>query len=297
MRRIGVWLARALAVVAVLVVATLLVALWSSEQELARRFVVADPPLPAVDAAGLAHGGHLFRSRGCSDCHGERGEGREVLDVPPMRMVASNLTPAGAGRHYDIDAFGRAIRHGVGHDGRSLVLMPVQDYAELSDADTAALAAWLARLPAVEHEPGRSEIRLLGRILHLFGQLQLVPAAGVDHRPRPRLAPAAAATRAYGEYLAHTCSGCHGRDYRGGRVPGTPPDAPAASDLAALDGWQAADFVRVMREGLRPDGRDLHPLMPWQAFRTMTDEELAALWRYFSALASARGEDRRLADE
>jgi mono/diheme cytochrome c family protein len=288
MRRIGTWLARALAVVALAVATVLLLALWSSERELGRRFAVADPPLPAVDAEGLAHGEHLFRSRGCSDCHGERGEGRLVLDAPPLRMVASNLTPAGAGRHYDADAFGRAIRHGVGHDGRSLMLMPVQDYAELSDADTAALAAWLGRLPAVETDPGRSAIRLPGRVLHLFGLLDLVPAGGGDHRPRQRAAPAPAATPAYGEYLARTCSGCHGRDYRGGRVAGTPPDHPPASDLAALAGWTADDFVRVMREGLRPDGRDLHPLMPWQAFRTMTDQELAALWLYFSGLDPAR---------
>jgi mono/diheme cytochrome c family protein len=144
-------------------------------------------------------------------------------------------------------------------------------------------------LPPVEHEPGRTEIRLLGRVLHLFGQLQLVPAAGIDHRPRPRAAPAVAATSAYGEYLAHTCSGCHGRGYRGGPIPGMPPDLPPASDLAAMDGWQAGDFVRAMREGVRPDGRDLHPLMPWQAFRTMTDAELSALWLFFAGL----GDDRR----
>lgn len=293
MRRIRVWLARALAAVVLAVAAVLLLAVWSSERELARRIVVADPPLPAVDADGLAHGAHLFRSRGCSACHGERGEGRTVHDAPPLRMVASNLTPAGAGRRYDADAFGRAIRHGVGHDGRSLALMPVQDYAELSDADTAALAGYLTRLPPVEHEPGRNEIRLLGRVLHLFGQLQLVPAAGIDHRPRLRAAPAVAATSAYGEYLAHTCSGCHGRDYRGGPIPGMPPDMPPASDLAALDGWQAQDFIRVMREGLRPDGSDLHPLMPWQAFRTMTESELTALWLYFNGLP--RVDDRRRA--
>jgi mono/diheme cytochrome c family protein len=288
MGRIGVWLARVLVVLGLVAVAVLLLALWSSERELARRFVVADPPLPAVDAGGLAHGEHLFRSRGCSDCHGERGEGRLVFEAPPLRMVASNLTPAGAGRHYDVDAFGRAIRHGVGHDGRSLMLMPVLDYAELSDPDTAALAAWLATLPAVEHDPGRSAIHLPGRLLHLFGQLDLVPAAGVDHRPRRRAAPEPAPTVAYGEYLARTCSGCHGSDYRGGRVAGTPPTYPPASDLAALDGWAAPDFVRVMREGLRPDGRDLHPLMPWQAFRTMTDQELSALWLYFSRLHQDR---------
>lgn len=268
-------------------IGVLALAWWSSERLLSMRIEVADPPLAKVDADGLAQGRHLYHSRGCSDCHGERGEGRVVFDVPPAKVVASNLTPAGPGRYYDRDAFGRAIRHGVGHDGRPLRFMPIGDYAELGDADTAALAAYLLSLSHVEHDPGQTRIRPLGHLLHLFGQLELVPARHVDHRPRERVAPAVAATVDYGAYVARTCSGCHGSDYRGGRVPGTPPDLPAASDLTTLHAWQADDFVRLMREGVRPDSSLVHPLMPWQAFRTMTDVELSALWLYFQSLATA----------
>lgn len=264
------------------------VAAWvDSGRAMRARPVVADPPLPPIGDGALAHGEHLFRSRGCSDCHGARGEGRVVADVAPMRMVASNLTPAGQGRHYDADAFGRAIRHGVGHDGRALLLMPIQDYAELSDADTAALAHFLTTLPPVDHDPGTTQVRPLGRLLHLFGQLDLAPGVSIDHAPRARAAPAAAASVDYGGYVARTCSGCHRADYRGGPVHGMPPDLPPASDLTALEGWQAADFLRLMREGKRPDGSDVHPLMPWGAFKTMTDDELTALWLYFDSLPAA----------
>lgn len=284
MKRLLKLLAIGLTVLALAVATLLTLAWWSSERALRQSITVADPELPSVDAAGVAQGRHLYRSRGCSDCHGENGEGRVVFDAPPFRMVSSNLTPAGKGRDYDADAFGRAIRHGVAHDGRVLKLMPVIDYAELSDADTAALAAYLATLDPVEHDPGESRIHLLGRVLHLFGHIDLAPGLQIDHAPRERAAPVASATVEYGTYIAKACRGCHGVDYRGQRVPGTPPEFPAASDLTALDGWQREDFSRVLREGIRPDGRLLHPLMPWKAFRTLTEDEITAMWLYFSGL-------------
>lgn len=286
MKRALSWLGLAALAVLTLLIGAFAFAWWSSERVLSLRIDVADPPLARVGDDGRAHGRHLFHSRGCSDCHGERGEGRVVFDVPPARVVASNLTAAGEGRHYDRDAFGRAVRHGVAHDGRALRFMPIEDYAELSDADAAALAAYLESLPAVDNDPGTTQVRPLGRLLHAFGQLELVPARHVDHRPRERAAPAPAATAEFGAYVARTCRGCHGGGYRGGRVPGTPPEMPPASDLTALHDWQAEDFRRLMREGLRPDRTPVHPLMPWQAFRTMTDVELSAMWLFFRELAA-----------
>ena len=35
-----------------------------------------------------------------------------------------------------------------------------------------------------------------------------------------------------------------------------------------------------MREGRRPDGRELSQVMPWPLFAEMTDTELQALWLY-----------------
>jgi hypothetical protein len=51
-----------------------------------------------------------------------------------------------------------------------------------------------------------------------------------------------------------------------------------------MPGWREADFVRLMREGKRPEDSAVHPLMPWGAFSRMTDDELAALFRYFRTL-------------
>jgi cytochrome c553 len=188
-----------------LVLAALLgAAHWNFEQALQQRFVINDPPLPVgANQAVLAQGAHLFGSRGCSECHGERGEGRIFLDAAPMRLAATNLTTGGRGRHYDADALGRAIRHSVAFDGRPLIHMPSRDYAELSDADTAALAAHIASLPPSSNDPGPSRVHALGRVLYLFGQLPILEAEHIDHQPRGRAAPEPSANAAYGAYVAH----------------------------------------------------------------------------------------------
>lgn len=286
MNKLVRWGGAALLLLVVVAGALLVLAHWNFERALGQRYEIADPPLDmaTVDEAALAHGAHLFGSRGCSECHGARGQGSVFLDAPPLRAVATNLTPAGRGQHYDADTFARAIRHSVAFDGRPLIHMPSRDYAELSDADTVALVAHLQRLAPDDSEPGATDVRMLGRLLYLFGQLPILEAEHIDHRPRPRGAPEPGPTVAYGAYVARTCVGCHGENYRGGRVAGTPPDFPAASDLTVLPGWREADFVRLMREGRRPDGSQVHPLMPWGAFRTMTEDELLAMFRYFRSL-------------
>jgi cytochrome c553 len=278
-------LAGAFLLVVLLLIGLLGAAHWNFERALQQRFAINDPPLALDgDTAELAHGAHLFQSRGCSECHGEQAQGTVFLDAPPMRLIASNLTPGGRGKHYDADGFGRAIRHSVAFDGRPLIHMPSRDYAELSDVDTAALAAHLASLPPSSNDLGPSQVHMLGRVLYLLGQLPILEAELVDHQPRSRAAPEPSDSLAYGAYVARTCTGCHGIDFRGGKVLGTPPEFPPASDLTAMPGWRDADFVRLMREGKRPDNSDVHPLMPWGAFSRMSDDELAALFRYFRSL-------------
>lgn len=258
-----------------------------SEAGLARRYAVADAPLVLpTDAAALAHGRHLFESRGCDECHAAGGVGALVMDAGPVaRVVAPNITPARlAARGYDADAIAAAIRHGVRPDGTPLVFMPAHDYADLGDADTAALVAHMATLPDSAHDPGATRVRPLGRVLYALGRFPLLPAEHIDHAPRTRVAPPVAATEDYGRYVAAVCSGCHGADFAGGPplVAGAPPVANLTP--SALADWSEADFFRVLREGARPDGRKLHPTMPWQAFSAMTATEMRAMWLFLRSL-------------
>jgi mono/diheme cytochrome c family protein len=44
--------------------------------------------------------------------------------------------------------------------------------------------------------------------------------------------------------------------------------------------WKDADFVRALRQGIGHDGRTLYPLMPYPFFRSISDEDLAAIIVY-----------------
>lgn len=285
-RRVGYTLA-----IVVAALALLLGAAWAkSERALSRIHALPDVALPVTgSAAQVERGRHLAATRGCTDCHAADLGGAVTLDAPAIgRIASSNLTSAGVLRDYDDAALERAIRHGVRADGRALILMPSIDYAGLSDADTAALVAYLRSLPPVERTLPRSAMGPLWRVLYLFGQLPILHVERIAHDRAPVQAPIAAVTPEYGHYVAQVCIGCHGGDFAGGPVPGAPPGFPAAANLtfdaSGLAGWSEDAFLRAMREGVRPDGSTIDPFMPWKAFARMDEVELRALYAYLRSL-------------
>ena len=245
-----------------------------------------------TDTATIAEGQRQFFTRGCVDCHGENGAGKMVVDDPLVgTIMGSNLTggQGGVGQWYQSADWERAIRHGVGYDGRPLVIMPAHEYNPINDADLSAMIAYVDSLAPVDHERAPLYLGPLGRILHVSGMVTVVPAEVIDHTaPRPETV-ARAATQEYGAYLAKTCTGCHGVTLSGGPMPGVPSDGPAPRNLTpdaatGLGAWQEADFVKALRTGVRPDGSQLSTAMPWPAFQQMTDEELQALWLYLQSV-------------
>jgi cytochrome c553 len=183
----------------------------------------------------------------------------------------------------------RAVRHGLGADGRLLLYMPTTDFSGLSDTDVADLMAYVSTRPAVDREIPPPVAGPLMRVLFLLDKAPLVYALKVDHHATHVDAVAAAPTVDYGHYVAHACMGCHGDNFSGGHVPGTPPDFPDAANITpgGIGKWTKADFVTAMRQGKRPDGRTLNTFMPWKAFATMTDTEIDALWAFLQTLPAA----------
>lgn len=297
MRKALKWLGRSAAVLVVLVLLGLASAYGLSERRMAKVYRI-DPPVPQVpvDAASIERGDHIAAIRGCKDCHGADLGGATFINDPLFaRLSGTNLTPDGpGGKLSDVERV-RAIRHGVGPDGRSLLFMPAQEFAKLSDQDMGDLLAYLRSVPAVEHTPPPNRVGPLGRLLFLAGKVPLLPAEIVDHaaaRPAP---PVAGPTVAYGAYLATGCSGCHGRAFSGGHIPGTPPDWPDAANLTpdatGLLGWSEADFKTLLRQGMAPGGRAIRTdYMPVRVTRYLTDAEVSALYAYFRSLpAKPRG--------
>ena len=195
----------------------------------------------------------------------------------PGRVVANNLTSdsqTGAGSWTD-DQLARAIREGIGHDGRTLFpIMPYLRFHSMSDEDLASIVVYLRSLPPVHHELPSTEIVFPVKYLIRNAPLPLQGAvAGPDSANR----------LAYGKYLITIggCEDCHtpahngqtipGMDFSGGfllQVPGEPPAAAAnlTTDASGIGYYDEALFLQAMHTG-SVRGRKLSPLMPFAVYR------------------------------
>lgn len=246
--------------------------------------------IAAADPAAVERGAHIARTHGCFECHAERLEGQVLVDAPPFRVVASNLTAGRGGVAPRLDALGweRAIRHGVGADGRGLAIMPSEMYVHMSDDETAALIAWLVALPPVDNELPTTTIRPLGRIIAGTGGFQPTSAM-IDHaRPHVATSPPLAPTAEYGEHRAATlCAGCHGPDLAGMQPPD--PSSPYAPSLHLSKSWTLDQFTAALRTGQTP-ARQLDSLyMPYTVTQHLEDVEIEALHLYIRSLPQPGG--------
>jgi cytochrome c553 len=238
----------------------------------------------SADSAAVARGAYLAVTSGCQDCHGASLGGQVMADELPFRLVAPNLT-ALAARYSDAD-FERAIRHGVGADGRALLIMPSATYHGFADEDVAALIAYIRSVPAVENDLPPMEVRPLGRLI-AAGPFD--PAMEVNVEPSPATRPPVGPTAAYGAYRYGTlCTYCHGAGGEGMEEPPGPPGMPPVPALAAAARWSLAEFTRALRTGVTPGGRQMDEAMPWTMTARMTDDELAALHAHVTTLGGAQ---------
>ncbi len=288
------WIKRTLLAVLVLVVAAgglVAVGLVMAEQRAARRVEVpAQPVTLRSDAAAVERGRYLYASRGCTHCHGANGGGATLVDDGSTKLVGPNITSGSArmAAYQPVD-WVRSIRHGVGADGRALRLMPSEDFNRLTDDDLASIVAHVRQLaPQKGQELGTIQLPLPARVVYGLGG---IPEAvtKINHQLPPAQAVPEAVSLEHGRYVAHACVGCHGPALLGGKIPGGPPDWPAAARLAAGEGSvmpsykDAEVFMRMMRSGKSASGRAL-AVMPFESLKNMHDTDLRALHLYLSQL-------------
>ena len=242
-----------------------------------------------IDASASQYGAHLATILICTRCHGQDLAGQVEYAIPGLLTIPTpNLTAGngGVGSFYTDEDWVRAIRHGVGHDNRPLFIMPSQAFYHLSNEDLGALIAYLKSVPAVDNELPPREIALAGKLMMGAGMFPDYAVDLINHDgPRPTVPPASV-TAAYGQYLAHTCTECHGADLNG--MPFGPPGkevpSPNLTPAGPLASWTVDDFFTTIRTGTAPDGRHLSEDMPWPYFSQMTDDELTAVWLYLQSL-------------
>jgi cytochrome c553 len=266
-------------------------AAWLGDRKLGREVLVKVVPVAfAAGPAAIKQGRYLYETRGCISCHGADGKGRVMIDEPNGLYVRTpNLT---TGANSAVTGYGeadwvRAIRHGVNPKGHALFIMPSELYNRLSDADFAALVAYVRSLPPLPGEP--AAIRLPFIVKALYG-LNVIKDASekIAHSTPPPAPVTVAANAEHGAYVARVCMGCHNEALSGGRGPETPPDDPEPANLTPGPGsvlpryGTLEKFSALFRTGKRPDGTTVR--MPLDMLAAFNDTDIAAVYAYLKAL-------------
>lgn len=243
------------------------------------------------DSAALVNGKHQAAIRGCTECHGQNLAGKVFLEDDGLGTIyATNITSGKGGLvNYTDEDYLRSIRHGIDQEGKSLFIMPSEEYYFMDNKDMGDLIGYLKSVPPIDNELPEHSLGFMAHALNTAGELRLLIAEMVDHdAPLIESAPEKMPSAEYGEYLAITCVACHQKSFKGGKIAGLPPDWPEASDLTntgTLGNYDVAQFAKTMRTGIKPDGSKIDPMyMPWPAVGQMDDIELEALYVYLQTL-------------
>jgi mono/diheme cytochrome c family protein len=247
----------------------------------------------------------------CFACHSDRDWAKD--DVPviagthgagspnfplkdlPGDVRPPNITPdpeTGAGKWTD-DQLARAIREGIGYDGRALFpFMPYENFRYLSDEDLASVIVYLRSLTPVRRAVPKTELIFPVKYL-----IRSAPQPLHDAVPAPDLSTPVKR----GDYLVTIggCRDCHTPQHNGQRIAeldlaggfllrGAWGDVASANITQAPSGIPYYDeglFVEVMRTGM-VKARQLKQIMPWWNFRGLTDDDLKSMFAYLRTVPS-----------
>ncbi|HYL84071.1 MAG TPA: hypothetical protein VE263_07550 [Candidatus Angelobacter sp.] len=243
----------------------------------------------ALSGCIYCHSPHDWTAPGIPLLPGKEGAGEvEPYSNLPGRIVASNLTPdpeTGAGTWTD-DQLARAIREGIGHDGRALFpLMPYSHFRQMPDEDLASVIVYLRSLAPVRNQLPQTEI--------IFPVKYLI--RGV---PQPVTSPVSALPETSdrtqrGAHLVNMagCSDCHTPQDKGREIPGmafaggfpfpgpwgSVASANVTPDPSGISYYDEALFLQVLHTG-RVSARQLSPVMPFDVYKNLTDDDLKAMF-------------------
>lgn len=267
--------------------------------------VLALAPAQAQNnAARLARGTYLGEvAMACGSCHdGANAAGQPQPNMPlaggivfaerAFRAVAPNISQdreTGIGAWTDAQIV-TALREGRRPDG-SLIgpPMPIDAYRGVSDADMAALLAWLRSKPAVRNTPAKSSFSFP---LQPYG-------AAITSVAAPAETPVARG-RYLAENLAH-CMECHSAQVNGkadptrrgapGLVLEGPWGAVQARNISShrdsgIGRWTDAQILGAVTRGVSADGRQLVFPMAFRApiWTRLTQRDQRDLVAYLRSL-------------
>ena len=227
--------------------------------------------------AKVAHGKRLAVILDCTGCHGSNLQGTNLADKPQDgAMYAPNITLLL--EKYSDAELNKLIRHGVPKDGREFWFMPVESYHFLSDADLAALIAYLRTV-----KPGGNPLPpfAFNRVEHKDVEQGLLGNAEAQIRkyrdnPPVDLGP----QHAWGRYLIQTtCTACHNNALQGW------PNFTPNLDIAGT--YSKPELTRLLTTGESKTGKNVGmSKVARRQFSQLTPHEREAIVDYILARAN-----------
>jgi mono/diheme cytochrome c family protein len=229
------------------------------------------------------------------------------------RNLTSDSTGLAGASDEEIKA---AFQTGVGTDGRNLLgIMPYWVFANLTDDDADAIVAYLRTVPAVDHMTPPNQ----PPFTEPPGTL---PPIDPDDIPEPADDFAERDSALRGRYLstmASVCIDCHtpetvpmtfmfdwdkamagGRPFPAAFLGYVSPPYPEfiytsnlTPDATGLDGYDQDDIIKVMKEGLDPDGDGICAPThsgPSSPFAGLTDGDVEDIANYLLSLPAVENE-------
>jgi Cytochrome C oxidase, cbb3-type, subunit III len=244
----------------------------------------------------FCHSPHDWTKHDAPIVPGMEGAGGDmsVIKGLPGQVVAPNLTPdpeTGSGSWSD-DALARAIREGVGHDGRALFpMMPYESYRHMSDEDLASVVVFLRSLP-----PVRDPLPKTSLIFPVKYLIRTVPQPVTVAVPPPDTSDPVKR----GAFLVSIagCRDCHtpindkgqflpNMDLAGGQIFDGPWGRVATANLtpdpSGIPYYDEILFLQALRTGY-VKARSLNQIMPWAQYGGMTDDDLKAIFAYLKSV-------------
>jgi hypothetical protein len=285
---------------------------------------IAEPRNLRIEATAdvLERGGYLFNSvLGCPVCHSERdwssvgappmppiGAGRPCgqSDQSPLGLAEGGGFPGticfrnitsdkdtGIGEWTDGEVM-RAIREGIDRDGNAMFpIMPYFIYADLSDADTQAVIAYVRTLQPVNRPLPETNINFPANLA-----ISLIPKPVRNEVRQPDQSD----NIEYGKYLVKVarCRFCHTLRNPRNRLPDIAYEFSGGVEFQGREGYFYSTNLTPHETGLGGISRDEFiqlfrrkpgkatgeiDIMPWTYFSGMTDADLGAIYEYLQNLS------------
>ncbi|MCG3164735.1 MAG: Alcohol dehydrogenase (quinone), cytochrome c subunit [Bacteroidia bacterium] len=274
------------------------------------------------DSAVIAHGKYLvYGPAHCAECHIKvNRKDLSVLEtamqtqplsggleftMPGAVVYSGNLTPDkenGTGRYTDSE-LARLIKYCTKPD--NTLLFPFMAYSGMTEQDVTAIVSYLRTLEPVKNTAPPHELSFMmkGFVVFLFKEPFLLETNAPKSVARDT-------TAEYGKYLANKVSGCEfchtnadmmtgkmiGKPYAGGQQtpPATEeqgvwvysPNLTPDPETGRIYGWTEEMFIQRFRQGRMVK----ESIMPWECFKTYSDNDLKAVYKYLQTLEPVKNE-------